>query len=203
VRAVPQLSVLVTAPQASCMRVQNAVSVSATQFAGPHTWPALHTSGAVHVPHEATVRLVPQASTSVTAPQFLPTRVQNAVSASAVHPQVFAAPHVAGGVQSPQTATVRDAPQLSMSVTDPQALPSRVQKAESLSGAQAPPPAPPFPVPLAPAFAAAPAAPPPPPFGVPPGRSVAELPVPQPESEKTTTAIAARRNFEVCIWVLQ
>jgi hypothetical protein len=177
VRAAPQLSVLVTAPQVSCMRVQNAVSVSATQFAGPHTWPALHTSGAVHVPHEATVRLTPQVSVSVTAPQFLPTRAQNSVSVSAAHPQVFAAPHVAGAVHAPQTATVRETAQLSEAVTDPQALPSRVQKAESLSGAQGPPPAPPPPrTPLSPADP--PLDVPPPPLDVPPPPAPPPPPVP-------------------------
>ena len=93
VRAVPQLSVSVTAPQALFMRVQNAASVSATQFTGPHTLPALQTSGAVHVPHEVTVRLLPQPSLAVTAPQFLPTREQNALSVSEAHPQTLVALH--------------------------------------------------------------------------------------------------------------
>jgi hypothetical protein len=131
------------------MRVQNAVSASAAQFAGPHTWPALHTSGAVHVPHDATVRLVPQASVSVTVPQFLPTREQNAVSVSEAHPQTLVALHAWGAVHVPHTATVREAPQLSFAVADPQALPSRVQKVASLSGAQVAPPPPLVPPPPA------------------------------------------------------
>jgi hypothetical protein len=93
VRDVPQLSVSVTAPQALFMRVQNAVSASATQFTGPHTWPALQTSGAVHVPQEPTVRLALQLSVAVTVPQFLPTREQNAVSVSEAHPHTLVALH--------------------------------------------------------------------------------------------------------------
>jgi hypothetical protein len=174
VRGLPQLSVLVTAPQVLLRRVQNAVSVSATQFTGPHTLPALQTSGAVHDPQEATVRLVPQLSAAVTLPQFLPSRLQNAVFVSGEHAHAFVALHVAGGVHVPHSATVRDAPQLSFAVTLPQVLPSRVQKAASLSGAHMTPPAPPVPpvtmpppeppeppVPLAPAEA-------PPPPTVPP-----------------------------------
>jgi hypothetical protein len=46
----------------------------------------------LHVPHEATVRLAPQLSVFVTLPQFLPSRAQNVVSFSAVHPHTFATP---------------------------------------------------------------------------------------------------------------
>jgi hypothetical protein len=91
VRLVPQLSVLVAVPQVLPRRVQNALSVSGVQAAGPHTLPALQTRGGEQVPHEATVRLVPQLSLELTDPQFLPSRLQKAASVSAVHPQALAA----------------------------------------------------------------------------------------------------------------
>jgi hypothetical protein len=89
VRLLPQLSVPVTLPQLFPSRVQNTASVSAVQpqtFAAP---PPAHVCGAVHAPHEATVRDVPQLSAAVTAPQFFPSRVQNAVSLSAVQPHTL------------------------------------------------------------------------------------------------------------------
>jgi len=46
----------------------------------PHTFdvpPPPHVSGDVQLPHELTVRVVPQLSVPVTVPQFLPSRVQN------------------------------------------------------------------------------------------------------------------------------
>src|SRR6185436_10076212 len=51
--------------------------------------------GEVQVPHEDTVRLVPQLSLAVTLPQFLPSREQNAVLLSGVQvppPQTLAVP---------------------------------------------------------------------------------------------------------------
>jgi hypothetical protein len=78
-------------------------------------------------------------SVPFTVPQFLPTRVQNAVSLSAKHPQTFAvtAPHVKGAVQPKlklQSGTVRLVPQLSVPVTLPQFFPSLVQNAALVSG---------------------------------------------------------------------
>src|SRR5512140_96644 len=92
-----------------------------------HTF-AVQMSDPVHVPHDATVRLVPQLSLAVTLPQFLPSRVQNATSLSAVQPHTLAtggvAPaHVCGAVHVPQF-TVLLAPQLSLAVTLSQFLPS-------------------------------------------------------------------------------
>jgi hypothetical protein len=74
----------------SCL--QNAVSVSATH---PHTPLPPHGSGAVHVPQEPTVRLVPQLSLSETLPQFRPNREQKAVSVSGVQ-QTLLLSHVCG-----------------------------------------------------------------------------------------------------------
>jgi hypothetical protein len=133
VRLVPQLSVLVTDPHVLPMRAQKAWSVSATHAAGPQTLPALQTLGAAHVPHEA-ARAAPQLSFAVTEPQFLPSLVQNATFVSGVQAQVLVALHVVGAAQDPQNVTDRAAPQLSFAMTDPQALPSRAQKAVSFSG---------------------------------------------------------------------
>jgi hypothetical protein len=99
------------------------------------------------LPHEETVRVVPQLSGAVTLPQSLPSRVQNWLLFSGVHPHTFAVPpppHVCGSVHVPQLA-VRGASQWSVFVTVPQFFPSRVQKAASLSAVQpqtlgAPPP---------------------------------------------------------------
>ena len=56
--------------------------------------PPPQVAGEVHVPHEATVRDVPQLSVAVRLPQFLPSREQNAASVSGVHdePQTLAVP---------------------------------------------------------------------------------------------------------------
>jgi hypothetical protein len=143
VRAAPQLSFPDTVPQFFPTRVQNAASVSAVQ---PHTLATdgvapPHVCGAVHVPHEATVRDAPQLSAAVTLPQFLPNRVQNAGSVSAVHPHTLATdgvapPHVCGAVHVPQFTAVRVVPQLSAAVTFPQFFPSRVQNAVLVSAVQ-------------------------------------------------------------------
>jgi hypothetical protein len=96
----------------------------------------------VQVPHELTVRDVPQLSLAVTLPQFLPRREQNAVLVSGVHagwPHTLAVPpppQVCGDVQVPHELTVRDVPQLSLAVTLPQFLPRREQNAVLVSGAQ-------------------------------------------------------------------
>jgi hypothetical protein len=97
VRLLPQLSFAVTLPQFLPRREQNVVSDSAAQ---PHTLtgpPPPHVCGAVHVPQLGTVRLVPQLSLDVTAPQFFPSREQNDAFDSAEHPHTFgvpAPPHV-------------------------------------------------------------------------------------------------------------
>ena len=51
-------------------------------------------------------------------------------------------PQVAGDVQVPHELTVREVPQLSFAVTEPQFLPRREQKAASVSGVHDPPQAP-------------------------------------------------------------
>jgi hypothetical protein len=102
--------------------------------------------GELQVPHELTVRETPQLSFAVTEPQLLPSRWQNAVLLSAVQlppPQTLAVPpppHVAGEVQDPHELTVREVPQLSLAVTEPQFLPRREQNAASVSAVQPPPP---------------------------------------------------------------
>jgi hypothetical protein len=136
-RTVPQLSVFVTAPQSLPSREQNVVLSSAVQLGGPHTLLAPQVCGAVQVPQEATVRLLPQLSAVVTPPQFLPSRPQNAASVSAVQPQDPAVPPPPQVTpvpeHDPHDATVWIEPQLSAAVTPPQVLPRRVQKAESVS----------------------------------------------------------------------
>jgi hypothetical protein len=131
-RLAPQLSLAVVPPHVRPFREQNVVSVSAVQ---PHTFavpPPAHVFGDAHVPHEATVRDVPQLSGAVTAAQFLPSRVQKSPSVSGLQ-QTELVPQTCGGVHVPHEATVRDAPQLSAAVTAAQFLPSRVQKSSSVS----------------------------------------------------------------------
>jgi hypothetical protein len=139
-RELPQLSFAVTLPQFLPTRVQNAASVSAVHGGIPQTLAvtAPQVCGEVQVPHEVTVRLVPQLSAAVTLPQFLPMRPQNAVSVSDVQPQTLlvTAPQVCGEVQVPQGFTVREVPQLSLAVTLPQFLPSREQNAAFVSAVQ-------------------------------------------------------------------
>jgi hypothetical protein len=99
--------------------------------------PPPHVCGVVHVPQLA-VRVAPQLSAAITIPQFLPTRVQNAVfvSATQLGPHTFATPpppHVCGAVHVPQFA-VCIVPQLSAAITIPQLLPLRLQKVVSDSG---------------------------------------------------------------------
>jgi hypothetical protein len=110
VRPVPQLSVPITWPQFLPTREQNAVSLSAVQLLHTFAAPAPPQVPVVHVPHEATVRAVPQLSVPITWPQFLPTREQNAVSLSGVQPQTFAVPappQVWGEVHVPHEPTER------------------------------------------------------------------------------------------------
>jgi hypothetical protein len=95
VREAPQLSGAVTLLQFFPNREQNAVLVSVVQPQTLTAPPPPHvTPVPLHVPHEATVLLSPQLSVAVTLPQFLPSRAQNAVSVSAVQPQMLPAPHV-------------------------------------------------------------------------------------------------------------
>jgi hypothetical protein len=81
---VPQLSAPVTAPQFFASLRQNAKFVSA-MHALPQTFavpPPPHVLGEVHVPHDPTVRALPQLSVPETEPQFLLKRPQNAESPS-------------------------------------------------------------------------------------------------------------------------
>jgi hypothetical protein len=84
----------VTLPQFFPRRVQNAVLLSTGQ---PHTFavpaPPHVTPVPEHVPHDATVRDIPQLSAAVTLPQFLPSREQKAVSVSGMQ-QTLPTPHV-------------------------------------------------------------------------------------------------------------
>src|SRR4051812_478110 len=88
-RAAPQLSVPETMPQFLPRRVQKAESLSGIQLIGspqtlavplpPQVW------GAAQVPQDATLRDAAQLSAPETMPQFLPRRVQKALSLSGVH----------------------------------------------------------------------------------------------------------------------
>jgi len=149
VREVPQLSLAVTEPQFLPRREQKALLLSAVQEPPPQTFavpPPAQVCGEEQVPQLLTVREVPQLSLAVTEPQFLPRREQNAVLLSAVHvvpPQTFAVPppaQVCGEVQVPQELTVREVPQLSLAVTEPQFLPRREQNAVLVSAVQVVPP---------------------------------------------------------------
>jgi hypothetical protein len=133
VRLTPQLSGAVTLPQVAPSREQNAVSVS-----DGHTQTLLtvHVWGNVQVPHE-TVRPTPQLSAAVRLLQFLPCLEQNSGSVSGTQAQALVAPHVWGNVHVPHDTTVREVPQLSVSVTLPQVALSREHNAPSVSGTQA------------------------------------------------------------------
>jgi hypothetical protein len=91
-RMAPQLSVPETAPQFLPSLAQNAVSVSGVH---PQTLvvPAPpHVCGIAHVPQLMTLRGAPQLSVPETAPQFLPSLAQKAVSLSCVQPQTLVVP---------------------------------------------------------------------------------------------------------------
>src|SRR6476469_3218617 len=91
-------------------------------FEGPQLW------GDVHVPHDATSRVVPQLSVMpVSAPHVLPRRMHTAASVSGTQAQTFEAWHVCGEVDAPHDSTVREVPQLSFAITVPQPFPSRAQ----------------------------------------------------------------------------
>jgi hypothetical protein len=90
----------------------------------------------VQVPQFVTVRIAPQLSGPVNVPHALPSRVQNAESASGTQavPHTLGVPpppHVIDIVHVPQFVTVRIAPQLSVAVTLPHVLLSRAQKTTS------------------------------------------------------------------------
>ncbi len=137
-RGVPQVSVPLSGPQVLPSRLQKASSLSATQ---PHTEgpPPPQVCGLAHVPQEGTERGLPQVSVPLTAPQFFPSRVQNAASVSATQPHTLATPpppHVWGLAQVPHDATERGLPQLSVPLTAPQLLPRRLQNAPFPSAEQ-------------------------------------------------------------------
>jgi hypothetical protein len=150
VRLALQLSSAVTRPQFLLSRVQNAASVSGVQAACPQTLavpPPPQVFGKEQVrlraaAQSATVRFVPQLSAAVTLPQFLVSRVQNALSVSAVHVQTLEALHEFGDAQlkpvaAVQSTLVRVALQLSVPVaTVPQFVPSRSQYVRFDSEAQ-------------------------------------------------------------------
>ena len=91
VRVAPQLSSAVREPQFFESREQKVGSSSGTQA---HTLEPLQTSTPVQVPHEVAVRVVPQLSGAVTAPQFFPSREQNSVSVSGAQAHTFEPPQV-------------------------------------------------------------------------------------------------------------
>ena len=113
----------------------------------PHTLavpPPPQVLGETQEPHEVAVRARPQLSPPVTLSQSFPRRRQNSESVSGEHvpvPQTFGVPGLPPPqtfppVHEPQEATVRDWPQLSFAVTEPQLLASRVQNSVSVSGGQ-------------------------------------------------------------------
>jgi hypothetical protein len=134
VRAVPQLSVPVKAPHVFPCRAQKAVSVSGVQLQTLVGW---QVCGEAQVPHEATVRAVPQLSVPVKAPHVFPCRAQKVVSVSGAQLQTFVGWQVCGEVQVPHEATVRAVPQLSVPVKVPHVFPCRAQKAAFVSGVHA------------------------------------------------------------------
>jgi hypothetical protein len=92
VRALPQLSVPLTAPHVFPRRAQKVTSVSATHARhwplAPQVWVPVH-------PPQLTVREAPQLSAPVYGPHTRPTRAQSAASVSGVQPaQVPVAPQV-------------------------------------------------------------------------------------------------------------
>jgi hypothetical protein len=140
VLSLPQLSLNgPTLPQFLPRRAQNAVSISGVH---EQVFEALHALGAVHVPHEVTVLLMPQLSASgPTLPQVLLLAAQNWASFWGTHPQTLSTPPpphaVFAGQPLPplQSVTVLSLPQLSLNgPTLSQFLPRRVQKVGLSSG---------------------------------------------------------------------
>lgn len=136
VRARPQTSVPDTAPQFFPTRAQKSGSFSPVQpqtFAVP---PPAQLFTPLQLPQEAMSRVWPQRSvTPVREPQVFPSELHSAASVSGAQTQAFAL-QLLGKVQVPHDVTVLGAPQLSVAVTAPQALPRRVQNAALLSGTQ-------------------------------------------------------------------
>jgi hypothetical protein len=132
-RLLPQLSTAAKLPQFLPSLTQNIRSDSTH----PHTFAAMAPQiwGETQVPHDGTVRALPQLSIADTLPQLLPSREQNAASVSDAHTHTFDPLHVAGGTQVPQSVT-RELPQLSGAATTPQFFASRVQNAALLSPVQ-------------------------------------------------------------------
>jgi hypothetical protein len=140
-REAPQLSVAVKEPQAAPLAVQTAASLSDWQ---PH-WlgvpaPPQDAPVPLQVPQDATVRLAPQLSLAVKEPQAASCVAHKAASLSATQPHWLAVPappqDTSVPLQVPQEATVREVPQLSVAVREPQLAPLAAQTEESLSGAQ-------------------------------------------------------------------
>jgi hypothetical protein len=98
------------------------------------TFDALHDCPEPQLPQLAE-RPVPQLSTSVTVPQLVPSREQNAALLSGVQVHTLDALHDWPEPQLPQLV-LRAALQLSVPLTVPQFLPSREQNAALLSGEQ-------------------------------------------------------------------
>jgi len=132
------LSFACKSPQFLLSRAQKSGPVSGVQ---PHT---LATPPPPHVtpvplhgmpkPQSATFRQTPQLSAAPTAPQFLPRRWQNCEAVSCEHPHtpvVPPPPHVTPvplhGVPKPQSAMLREPPQLSVVLYGPQFLPASAQ----------------------------------------------------------------------------
>src|SRR5262245_17554922 len=114
-------------------------SLSGVHPQTPAVPPPPHVSLPAQLP-QTTLRWLPQLSSAVTGPQFLPCRAQNVgVLSETQSEQTFGGrpppPHVAGEVQVPQL-TVRDLPQLSGAVTMLQFFPTRAQNAASVSVVQ-------------------------------------------------------------------
>jgi len=99
--------------------------------------PASHAERAPHTPQLATVRCWPQPSTCVRGPQVTPNLAQK-VACGSLQPQTLAMPpppQVRGEPQllEPQKM-VREVPQRSVVVSEPQSLPRAVHSAWSVSG---------------------------------------------------------------------
>jgi hypothetical protein len=134
VRAMPQLSVTPTMPHVFPRPEQMAASLCGMQPQVLGTPPPPQVLGGMHVPQVA-VRDAPQLSVALRLPQVADSRMQNALSDSAVQPQTFAWPEPAqlcGAVQVPQSIML---PQ--PSGTMPQLKPSEAQEGGE-SGVQVP-----------------------------------------------------------------
>ena len=107
-RALPQLSMPVSAPQVAPLRVQKAASLSAVhteQVLSPRHMPLEH-------PPQLTLRMAPQLSGLMMLPQAAPLRAQKVGSSSATHSQALPTQTSSAPEQPPQLAS-RAMPQLS------------------------------------------------------------------------------------------